>query len=69
MVSTHISSRGLTWQLGDKDIILTNTNNSNIENEVFIVQIPEQMNISTLKTNQTTLLYNLIYYLKYIFTY
>ncbi len=69
MVSTHISSSGLIWQLGDKDIILSNNNNSNIENDYFIVQIPPQMNITTLKSKQLPFISNLIYFLKNIFAY
>ncbi len=66
MVSTHISSSGLMWELGDKDILLSNNNDSNIENDYFIVQISPQMNMTTLKTNHSTFISNLIKFIKYI---
>ena len=69
MVSTHISSSGIIWQLGDKEDIILSNNKSIIENEGFIGQMPLQMNTTTLQPDTTTFISDLIYFLKYIFAY
>jgi len=66
MVSTHISSSGIIWQLGDKEDIILSNNNSIIENKDFKVQIPPQMNTTTLQPDTTTFISNFINFIKYI---
>jgi hypothetical protein len=69
MVSTHISSSGIIWQLGDKEDIIFSNCNTIIEHDSLIVQMSEQMTTTTLKTDTTPFISDLIYFLKYIFSY
>ena len=62
MVSTHISSKGLIWQLGGEDFI--------IKEDYVIVTMPTQLHhsqtIVNLNTNKTTFIKSLIHFIKYI---
>ena len=73
MVSTHVSTSGLIWQLGDEAIILSkmskSIHSSGIKKDYVIVQMPNQMNQPNVNAKQTTLIHNLLYFLKQIFTY
>ena len=64
MVSTHISSKGLIWQLGGEDYV--------IKEDYIIVTMPTQLHqyqyqpIVNANTNKTTFIKSLIHFLKYI---
>jgi len=60
MVSTHISSRGLIWQLGGEE--------PNTKEDYVIVTMTTQMNQSQpiVCANKTTFIKNLINFIKHI---
>ena len=65
MVSTHTSSRGMTWELGGEDIYITitntNTNNNDYRNIDYVI-----VDLSHQEQNKVTYLTNLPLFIKLI---
>ena len=73
MVSTHLSSHGIVWFLGGKDLITSNTNtntNTNTQTkkslDYVIVEIPEQQTKSIKGKPNKSMFDGLIYFINYI---